>query len=74
MNEKRLAVVKHAWQSLDESGSGKIAWGKLQTAYRAEDHPRVKTREKKSETARAEFVETMSKREQGGYVTEEGFF
>lgn len=74
MNEKRLAVVKHAWQSLDESGSGKIAWGKLQTAYRAEDHPRVKTREKKSETVRAEFVETMSKREKGGYVTEEGFF
>jgi len=33
MNEKRLAVVKHAWQSLDEMAAGKIAWGKLQTAY-----------------------------------------
>jgi len=33
MNEKRLAVVKHAWQSLDEMAAGKISWGKLQTAY-----------------------------------------
>lgn len=73
MNEKRLAVVKHAWQSLDESGTGKIPWGKIQTAYKADEHPRVKTREKKVETVRAEFVETMGKRQQGGIVTEDGF-
>ena len=73
MNEKRLAVVKHAWTSLDESRTGKISWGKLQTAYRADEHPRVKTREKKSESVRAEYLETMGKRQQGGVVTEEGF-
>ena len=66
MNEKRLAVVKHAWTSLDESRTGKISWGKLQTAYRADEHPRVKTREKKSESVRAEYLETMGKRQQGG--------
>ena len=66
MNEKRLAVVKHAWQSLDESGSGRISWGKLQTAYKADEHPRAKTREKKSEAVRAEFVETMATRVNGG--------
>jgi hypothetical protein len=47
MNEKRLAVVKHAWTSLEESRTGKISWGKLHTAYRADKHLRVKTREKK---------------------------
>lgn len=73
MNEKRLAVVKHAWNSLDESRTGKISWGKLQTAYRADEHPRVKTREKKSEAVRAEYLDTMGKRQQGGFVTEEGF-
>ena len=73
MNEKRLAVVKHAWNSLDESRTGKISWGKLQTAYRADEHPRVKTREKKSEVVRAEYLETMGKRQQGGFVSEEGF-
>jgi hypothetical protein len=49
MNEKRLAVVKYAWQSLDEAGQGKLAWSKLQTVYQVEAHPRVRTREKRSE-------------------------
>lgn len=73
MNEKRLAVVKHAWQTLNETGSGNIPWGKLQTAYKADEHPRTKTREKKVETVRAEFVETMGKRQQGGNINEDGF-
>ena len=33
----------------------------------------MKTREKKSENVRAEFNETMGKRQQGGFVSEEGF-
>ena len=73
MNEKRLAVVKHAWQSLDENLEKRVSWGKLQTAYQVEAHPRVRTREKKSETVRAEFVNGMSNRQQGGFITEQGF-
>ena len=73
MNEKRLAVVKHAWQCLDEIGEGRIAWGKLQTAFTVEEHPRVKTREKKSEVVRTEFFETLGKRQQDGFVSEQGF-
>lgn len=73
MNEKRLAVVKHAWQTLDESAAGKISWGKLQTAYQVEAHPRVRTREKKSETVRAEFVETLGKFQSAGFISEQAF-
>jgi Ca2+-binding EF-hand superfamily protein len=73
MNEKRLAVVKHAWQSLDEAGAGRISWGKLQTAYQVEAHPRVRTREKKSETVRAEFVETLGKFQSAGLINEQAF-
>jgi Ca2+-binding EF-hand superfamily protein len=73
MNEKRLAVVKHAWQTLDESATGRISWGKLQTAYQVEAHPRVRTREKKSETVRAEFVETLGKFQSTGFITEQAF-
>jgi Ca2+-binding EF-hand superfamily protein len=63
MNGKRLAVVKHAWQSLDEYSEGRISWGKLQTAYQVEAHPRVRTREKKAEQVRAEFINAMGSRQ-----------
>jgi hypothetical protein len=58
---------------LDEQREGRISWGKIQTAYKVEEHPRVKTREKKSETVRLEFIDTMGKRQSGGFITEQGF-
>lgn len=73
MNEKRLAVVKHAWQSLDENNEKRISWGKLQTAYQVKNHPRVLTREKKADTVRAEFIDGMGKHQKGGFVCEQGF-
>ncbi len=73
MNGKRLAVVKHAWQSLDEYSEGRISWGKLQTAYQVEAHPRVRTREKKAEQVRAEFINAMGSRQQGGFIFEQSF-
>lgn len=73
MNEKRLAVVKHAWQSLDENLEKRVSWGKIQTAYQVEAHPRVRTREKKSEQVRLEFIECMGKHQKGGYITEQAF-
>ena len=70
MNEKRLAVVKHAWQFLDESGAKQVQYSKLASLYNLQGHPRVRTREKKPETVQAEFEKCMGARQQGSYVTE----
>ena len=61
MNEKRLAVVKHAWQSLDKAGAKKVSFEDLQSIYQVEQHPRVRTREKTTDQVRAEFVENMGR-------------
>ena len=55
MNEKRLAVVKHAWQILDDANIKRVAFSKLEQKYQAIAHPRVRTREKKAETIQNEF-------------------
>jgi len=47
MNEKRLAVVKHAWQFLDKQGAKRVQLAQLLKLYQAQAHPRVLTREKK---------------------------
>jgi len=70
MNEKRLAVVKHAWQFLDSTGAKRVSFGQLNKAYNAAEHPRVRTREKKAETVAAEFEQCMGARSQGGNITE----
>ena len=74
MNDKRLAVIKHAFQFLDEKKQKKISFDFLQQAYRAAEHPRVKTREKLVETIRADFINSMSSRvDRTGFVTEQAF-
>lgn len=73
MNAKRIAVVKHAFQSLDEQSQKRIAFEKLRKSYRADQHPRVKTREKKAETVLADFIACMGAKCQGLFVTEAGF-
>ena len=44
MIERRLAVVKHAFQTLDDKNEKKVSFEKLKTCYKADMHPRVKTR------------------------------
>ena len=39
MNEKRLAVVKHAWQALDDAGAGRVSAEDLKIKY----YPAVRT-------------------------------
>ena len=53
MNEKRIAVVKHAFQFLDQDGTGQLSLDKLSTMFNANAHPRVRTRDKKPETVLA---------------------
>ena len=66
MAHKRLAVVKHAFQFLDQSGSGKLCFENLCKIYDANAHPRVRTREKRAETVRHDFEVAMGARAQGG--------
>jgi Ca2+-binding EF-hand superfamily protein len=73
MNEKRLAVVKHAWQFLDDSASGRVPLRKLLELYNSNAHPRVRTREKKPESVAAEFETCIAPRAQGGAISEQGF-
>jgi len=62
MNERRLAVVKHAFQFLDEAGAKRLSLDKLSKVYNAQVHPRVRTREKKPENVYNEFIMCISQR------------
>ena len=70
MSEKRLAVVKHAWQSF---GKKEVAWEALRQAYHVDAHPRVRTREKRAEQVSADFADSFGKIISGGVVTEANF-
>ena len=62
MNEQRLAVVKHAWQFLDDANQRRVSYSKLASLYNLQGHPRVRTREKKAETVQKEFETCMGGR------------
>lgn len=72
MVDKRLAVVKHAWQVISR-GAPSVPFQLLQENYNANAHPRVRTREKRSETVRADFCELMGSRASDGNVTEQAW-
>ncbi len=44
MNERRIAVVKHAFQIIDQEGKKAVTLSQLQQMYNAPAHPRVRTR------------------------------
>lgn len=73
MNEKRLAVVKHAWSFLDKQGARRVQLGQLLQSYQSQAHPRVLTREKKQETIYNDFESYIGVRAQGGFITEAAF-
>jgi hypothetical protein len=54
-----LAVVKHAWQFLDDGCIKRVPFDKLLKLYNCQVHPRVRTREKKVETIFSEFEQCM---------------
>ena len=65
-----MAVVKHAYQFLNKSGAPCLRIEDVANAYRAADHPRVRTREKRAETVLAEFVEGIQYRAPDGNINE----
>jgi len=62
LNEKRLAVVKNAWQFLDKAGARRLHIGELLKVYNAQSHPRVLCREKKQETVYNDFESCLGAR------------
>ena len=73
MNEKRLAVVKHAWNTLDKGGAGRLSFDQLSKQYLSQGHPRVRTREKKPDTVYNDFISCLGAKAKGGSVTENDF-
>jgi hypothetical protein len=55
MNEKRMAVVKHAWNFLDPMEVKSLPFPAILDKYNASAHPRVRTREKRLESVLNEF-------------------
>ena len=72
-SEKRLSVVKYVWQMLDSENTGALDLQFLVSNFKAENHPRVKLREKKEETVLAEFEAGLNFRAGDNPVTEEVF-
>lgn len=72
-SEKRMAVVKYAFQMLDSAGTGQLSFQDLLTRYNAGAHPRVKLREKKEDTVLAEFEGGLGLRADGDSVSENAF-
>lgn len=68
-----MAVVKHAWSFLDQSGSKSINFGEMLSKYNASAHPRVRTREKKVESVINEFETCMGARARGAQISEGAF-
>lgn len=76
-SDKRLAVVKYAFQMLDKTGSGQLSLhdssSNLVSSFNAAAHPRVKLREKKPETVLSEFETGLGLRAGGDAVSEAAF-
>lgn len=62
MNEPRMAIVRQAFQLLDEEGKGYITLDTLLKRYNAMAHPRVRTREKTPEEVYKDFETAIKKR------------
>ena len=73
MNETRIAVVKHAFQFLDDQKAGKISFDKLTKIYNSAAHPRVRTREKKAETIFNDLINCLGPLSVNGFVFERAF-
>lgn len=66
ISDKRLAVVKHAFQFLDKRNTGNLLVEDLIQQYRASAHPRVRTRQKSAEEVKSEFANAIIKKTQDG--------
>lgn len=73
MNEKRLAVVKHAFEFLDEQSNKRLPFDKLCSHYNSQAHPRVRTREKTQQNVYNDLINTLGPRATGNTINEQAF-
>lgn len=62
MSERRLALVKHAFHFLDVEGSKILPLSVLIKSFKAEAHPRVRSRQKSAQQVRHEFERSIIKK------------
>lgn len=70
-SEKRLASVKYAFEVL--STEGPVTVPGLESRFKAEAHPRVRTRQKKAETVFTEFMQGLRGRAGEAEISEASF-
>jgi len=74
MSENRLSAVKHAFKFLDKDGKGKLCLSALCQAFRPEDHPRVRIRDKTACQVKAEFGKAIKRKSSNGTCITEAEF
>lgn len=62
MSERRLALVKHAFHFLDVDGARILPLSLLNKSFKAEAHPRVRSRQKTAQQVRQEFERSIVKK------------
>ena len=62
MSERRLALVKHAFHFLNVEGVKILPLELLRKAFKAEAHPRVRSRQKTAQQVREEFERSIIKK------------
>lgn len=62
MSEKRLALVKHAFHFLNFEGAKFIPLALLKSSFKAEAHPRVRSRQKTAQQVYEEFERSIVKK------------
>lgn len=72
MSDSRLAVVKRAWNEVS-CGSDSVSTEALKAAYRADQHPRVLSREKRAANVMADFCSGIDAVCGDGNCTQEQF-
>jgi Ca2+-binding EF-hand superfamily protein len=73
LSDRRLEIVKQAWQFLDARGQGRLQKSEILQKFNAGAHPRVPTREKTVEEVKQEFQAALNQYGSGNFITEDDF-
>lgn len=74
MSERRLSLVKHAFEFLDVYKQKTLPLDFLKKSFKAQAHPRVRSRQKTTEQVRDEFERSIVKKSNDGINISEAEF
>eukprot|EP01017_Pseudomicrothorax_dubius_P009760 TRINITY_DN13383_c0_g1_i9.p1 TRINITY_DN13383_c0_g1~~TRINITY_DN13383_c0_g1_i9.p1 ORF type:complete len:501 (+),score=153.03 TRINITY_DN13383_c0_g1_i9:30-1532(+) len=74
ISDRRIEIVKEAWNFLDIERRGRLAIADLERIYKAESHPRVRTRAKTAQQIRDEFSSGIRSRSRDGVTVTQNEF